>query len=327
MKKLLLLWILLLAACAPPLPDGTVAPPPVDVTSLESAEPDIERQAVFIKIENDIRARLPTQSAFTPAHLGQVLPVKGEARSGEASKARLDLQPEGTIVRLGPNSHFTLEDLTTDAAYPLTRIRLFLGKLWITLSSGTLDVETPYGTAGVRGSMMSVSFDEETLRVTCLEGHCTLSNQAGSVELTAGQAAAIESADQPPGPPLPMTEADFQDWAANSPESLETMPPPPSGQPESQPSPPPPDQHTAEDTRSSGYRLTNNCPPEEGVWHWLFRGPTTVQVDIPPGATISGTLPPGDYLVSDWMNGGQAHNTTPFPAGGFMDATACPDQE
>ncbi len=320
--------LMLVAACAkaparPGNPGGAVQ---------GVAHSPARREAVFTEVENDVQERLPGQDQFSPAAVGQVLEEWGEARSGEASKARLDLRPDGTVVRLGPNTYFVLESLPAEVDQPFGRLKLVLGQVWIILANGQLEVDTEWGVAGVRGSMMSVAFDPKGagMRVTCLEGHCALSNPAGAVELTAGQASVIEAPDRPPAPPEPLTEADVQQWKEISPEARQFFEggPPPDEAPPPESAPPPGGQPPGEPSagnEATTYSLTNNCPEDYGVWHWVFEGPTTVTVDIPPGATEAGTLPPGDYQrVYDYMDNGISRETGMVPAGGHLEVEACP---
>lgn len=266
-----LLPALLLAACQP-------AP-----ASTPTAEP---RTAVFAEIENDVQARLTTDDPYTVATIGQAIPVGGQARSGEDSRARLDLLPDATIVRLGPSTQFTLTELRMDAGNPATRLRLLGGQLWIVLNGGALEVETDLGTAAVRGSMMGVLYDAVAgfMKVTCLEGHCSLSNQAGATELTAGQASEIRAAGEPPSPPRPMNDEEYIEWKKNVPETYSSKSP---GEVTL-----PPTIH---------YTVINQCAETR---FFLFSGPETVAFDLGPGMTTSGDLPRGEYTVSVGEPGG-----------------------
>ncbi|MEW5940805.1 MAG: FecR family protein, partial [Chloroflexota bacterium] len=148
------------------------------------------------------------------------LQVGGEARTNETGKARLDLLPDGTILRLPPNSSFKLTELQGDQSSPFTRLGLFFGKIFIILSGGELEVETPSGVAAVRGSMMSVYYDPETgnLTATCLEGHCSLRNDKGVIELAEGQAADIRDGVLS-NAPRALTDAELLDWLNFVPET------------------------------------------------------------------------------------------------------------
>jgi hypothetical protein len=187
-----------------------------------SPSPTPSRWAVIAEIVDIIEYRVMESVEFSPALPGLNIPVGGQIRSGDGSKARLDIQPEGTIIRVGPNSRFTLESLTDDQSSPLTALTLWLGKVWIILSGGQLDVETSSGNASVRGSYMSVSYNPEggKLIVTCLEGNCLLSNLLGEAVLTGGQASEIPGGGFPPLEPRLLTEAELQEWSNYNPEAL-----------------------------------------------------------------------------------------------------------
>lgn len=229
-----LMFLLLLTFCAPakltppaspeagaPLAESTL--PPAAPTEPASA-PAAARTATFASVENQVEARASKSDPFSPATPGQVLPVGGEVQTGEEGRARLDLLPEGTIVRLAPNSMFTLASLEGDESAPASKIQLSFGKIWILLNGGSLDVETPSGVASVRGSLLGVSFDPQTksLTATCLEGHCALSDEDESIELTDGQAVDSFNGDIA-DEPRDMTEEETQEWQEEAPESEEFL--------------------------------------------------------------------------------------------------------
>ncbi|NOY98076.1 MAG: FecR domain-containing protein [Chloroflexi bacterium] len=315
----------LLFACRPSTP---AAPPPA------TAPRPTERQATFIDIENDVSARTTANDPFLPVSVGESLSPGGTAQSGEDGRARLDLIPDGTVIRMGPNSLFTLDELSPEPRQPFTRLQLLAGQIWIILSGGNLETQTPYGTASVRGSMMGVSFDPDAdgLVVTCLEGHCALVNQAGSVELTEGQASVVANENQPPSPPRPLSPEELHDWLEANPEAapFAADAPPPQPPPAMTPPPfdtPPPNDAPPSSSGSSGpltYSLTNNCPEGEN-WHWQFVGPVSLSFTLAPGESRSGQLPPGDYTVTDWLDSGKTHGPYYTPGGGSLDVEACPD--
>ena len=135
------------------------------------------------------------QADFGAAADGAVLEPGGQVRTGDDGRARLDLS-DGTRMRVGPSSTFLLQDMKQTASGPNTTIHLDQGRLWILLSTGSLEVETSSGVASVRGSYLSVEDQGGgAVRVTCLEGDCTLGNDAGTVKLIAGEAAVVTGAD------------------------------------------------------------------------------------------------------------------------------------
>jgi FecR-like protein len=424
---------LLLSACSSA---GTNAPQttptnPADSTPRVAATATSvpERQAVFKLVLNQVEFRTTAIDSFTSAAPEDVLKVNGQAQTGESGKARLDLLPEGSIIRLGPSTSFVLQELQSEPSDPVTKIKLAFGKLWIVLTGGELDIQTPNGQAAVRGSFMSVDFDAQTkhLRVTCLEGHCELKTDLGAVELIDGQFSEILAEGLPPTTAAPMTEADYKEWQQVSPEAqqliapivtptspelvpggpIPTKPlsfsitnqcsdpntiggdwlwtftrlpdekgegftemvhvpvsqtvsgefPPgfysitdifPNGEQHQSPTPansdnsqinvtgcavslappnggsatliPPGGTLITPTELSTTYSLTNNCTT---VWHWVFTGTQVITVDVPPGQTVSGTLPPGTYTVTDFFDNGLPHGPSLVPAGGRLNVTSC----
>lgn len=132
-------------------------------------------------------------------------------------------------MRVAPSTTFTLTDNKAADNSLATQLKLELGKLWIVLKGGTLNIETPSGQAGVRGSYLSVAVDPGMpgVYVTCLEGTCAVQNPAGTLDLTTGQTGRL----LPPtnntytAPQLgAMTREDYQDWKDNVPEAAGLIP-------------------------------------------------------------------------------------------------------
>jgi hypothetical protein len=201
-------------ASAPATPSATLSP-------LPSPTPTPARQADISEVENEVLARASESEDFAPAVVGETIYPGGAIQSGDDGRAALRLLPEETLIRIASNSSFTLEELTPQKDSPFSKLKLLAGQIWILLSGGESQVETPYGVASVRGSMMSVSLVEQILTVTCLEGHCSVQNDAGILELTAGEAVDILAANQLPDAPRPLSVQELQNWAENNTEAQE----------------------------------------------------------------------------------------------------------
>lgn len=224
----LVVLALLLAACAPssasPAATDSAAPPADEEptaapeATLQPASASI-RTATFSEIAGAVEADVTLDSQFQPANLGMAVPVGGRVRTGEDGKARLDLAPDGTIIRVVPNSSFTLTELAGGEGNPSSKIELFFGKIFILLKGGEMKVETPSGLAAVRGSLLGISYDPATnsITATCLEGHCTLGNAEGILELEGGQAADIINGDLADEARF-MTEEELNEWLEEIPE-------------------------------------------------------------------------------------------------------------
>jgi|GEM_PF-998458 len=321
----LLLAALLLAACSAPA-TSTANPSPSNATPVihpsvtvpvnstpEVASTAVIRSAQLSELQNNVQAMRQAGEPFVAAREGDVVVVGGRVSTGAASKVRLDLT-EGTIVRLGAETEFTVEALTQDTTDPFTRLKLLTGQLWVILNGGSLEVETPVGVAAVRGSYLGVSFDPQTqrLEVTCLEGQCGLSNDAGEVELTDGQSSEIVG-DEPPAPIEELTYEEIQEWIEENPEAeaiVEEVYPEgtPTPNPETENADSEGDETNNEDGgggSSSGsdevgsdlqYSIGNICQESITV---TYSGPVSGSFTVAPGETQSGELPPGEYVLTN----------------------------
>jgi hypothetical protein len=226
MKKInsaLLVFVFLLGACTTttPAPDtiqvteSVVADSPSDSGSTSS-----EREAVLSEIENTVSFRKTSVDELASAQQGASILEGGSVETGEDGRVRVDLMPEGTIVRVGPNSAFSLPKLTEENGEPKTTIELLFGKVFVLLNGGTLSVETPSGVASVRGSLLSVEYNPETKRISaaCMEGECTLQGEQGEeIEIPEGEESFVED-DEFPMDPYPMDQDEVQDWLDENPD-------------------------------------------------------------------------------------------------------------
>lgn len=230
----LLLLTFLLGACSSDIPatESFVAPTSTSTAlstatavatatvskATETAVP--KHEAVFNEIENKVMARVLSTETFVPASVGMSLLAGGEAETGVDSRARLDFLPENTIVRLGPNSFLTISKPDAEDNKPQTTIEFFFGKIFILLTTGSFQVDTPTGVATVRGSLLSVEYDpeENLLIASCLEGHCALENKDGKkIELIAGEFSYIKDGSAPFLPER-IGREEIREWLSQVPE-------------------------------------------------------------------------------------------------------------
>ena len=196
-------------AAADPGPSANGSPSPTDIT------------AKLSELAGQVQARESQDASFAQARLGYILQLLGQVQTQNDGKARLDFST-GTLLRVGPNTLFTLQPTQQNTQGLIIRLQLDLGQLWIILrGGGSLQVQTKTGVAAVLGSFLSVSYDPATgvLRITCLEGHCSLTTSAGTVEITTGQTAEVSGTDQTPQVGT-MTTQDFQAWLDTNPEAV-----------------------------------------------------------------------------------------------------------
>ena len=160
-----------------------------------------------------------SEGFFKDASLNSSLEENDQVLTGEDGRVRLDLDT-GTIIRIGPFSNFTLKQNEDTPQGTLTTLELTIGRIWIILNGGSVEVDTPSGMASVRGSYLHVWVDPDNgqTRVTCLEGDCALSNASGTVALVAGQTAEIKGNFDPPQADK-MSDEDVNEWLDMNPEA------------------------------------------------------------------------------------------------------------
>jgi hypothetical protein len=170
------------------------------------------------ELSGTVNAKQAEQADFHAVTAGETLKVNGQVQTGEDGRVRIDLS-SGTILRVAPASLFTLTSNEPAQGGLATKLKLELGRIYIILNGGSLDVETPSGVASVRGSYMMVEIDPFTqdITVTCLEGDCS----AGGMNFTDGQKVSFyyDPATGQYRPPLveDMNEEDFQKWLDENP--------------------------------------------------------------------------------------------------------------
>ncbi len=224
----LLLLTLVLGACtsspAPAEADSSQPPTGESTPAENSGQASAQREATLSEALNTVRARSVPADEFAPAIVGMQINAGGGLQTGRDGKARIDF-PEGTILRVGPNSIFTMPEIVDSNGEAKTTLELFFGKVHILLKGGSMEVKTPSGVASVRGSLLSVQYNPKTnrMRASCLEGHCALWNNTGDeVELTEGQSAYIDEEDA-------LSEIEEMDrdeilaWLADNPDLLDFL--------------------------------------------------------------------------------------------------------
>jgi hypothetical protein len=175
------------------------------------------QNALLSEPSGDVTVQAKPDQDFVDAAAGFVLDEGGRLKTGSDGRIRLDLST-GTIVRVGPSSLFKLESNTPVDDGFATTISLELGKVWVILNGGKLDVQTASGEATVRGSYMGVTFKDGVIRLTCLEGTCTFHNQTGDYTVPPGSVLECTGPNDTPVITA-MSEKDIQEWLTANPEA------------------------------------------------------------------------------------------------------------
>ncbi len=178
-----------------------------------SATPD--RNAVVESAAGTVEWRASANAEWTTAQQGQVLSQGAEIRTGADSRAALRLT-EGSKIYVGDSSEVTFNLLNPYLDSQLTVLDLGRGKLWVLLNGGSLDVETPLGTATARTAYLSLDYrpQGQGLDITCLQGVCGF----GTVLIPSGYKL-VDAQDNTATEPMEL--ADFGVWGVNVPEATQ----------------------------------------------------------------------------------------------------------
>lgn len=240
--------------------------------------------ASIVEISGTVQVLKASEGVFKDAVVEQELEDQDQVLTHEDGRARIDLST-GTIIRLSPLSNFTFETMENTEEGVFTRLRLEVGRLWVILNGGQVEVDTPSGLASVRGSYLHVWVrpeDNETL-VTCLEGECSLGNEYGTVSLVAGQTASITGINLPPSKGK-MSQEDVDEWLENNPEATMVL-----------------IQLTATVAANEGINLNSTKAPSPTPLVISTKTPTIAATDAdcgPPGDWVLHTVTSGETLTS-----------------------------
>ncbi|MEN8242802.1 MAG: SdrD B-like domain-containing protein [Chloroflexota bacterium] len=212
---------LALTACGP---QQAAADPKQDL-AIEQLQPESATPGPSVVL-NDLAGEVLSRQAdqeFSEAEDGYLLYLNGQVQTGSNGRARLDFE-DGTIVRIGPSSLFTLEEIEETEDGTLKQLFLEFGQVWVVLVGGELEVDTPAGVASVRGSYLSVWQDPVTgeTYATCAEGDCVMFSGGVEIHFTAGETALVTGPGEIPLPGV-MSLEEFKLWWEINPELLLIM--------------------------------------------------------------------------------------------------------
>ncbi len=217
---ILFIAMLTLAACSPKASPASedISSPEATSSAQATSSPEATSStltATLTELVGTVDVKHAGQDSFVTASTYAVLEVQGQIQTGDDGRVRLDLS-SGTIIRVAPSSLFTLASNEEVEGGLATKIKLELGKIFIILNGGNAEVETPSGVASVRGSFMMVKDGY----ATCLEGNCSVTTPAGTVNFTTGQRVTFTDCDSNCTLPTVenMTAEDYQEWLDANPE-------------------------------------------------------------------------------------------------------------
>ncbi|MEW8028160.1 MAG: FecR domain-containing protein [Candidatus Thiodiazotropha sp.] len=150
--------------------------------------------AQLVSLEGSVEKKRNTQKAWQQALLDDQFCAGDALRTLHDSRVAVRLAND-TLLRLDGDSAltFTQVENTTPSLLDLLRGAVH----FISRTPKSLEVKTPYVNASIEGTEFVVRIQNEATEVTVLEGIVVAANEAGSIELSANQAARASADRQP----------------------------------------------------------------------------------------------------------------------------------
>ena len=150
--------------------------------------------AKAVSVQGTIEFQGVGDSRWQTVKLNDTFCQGDKLRAQEKSRADVVLSNE-SVLRLSENTSITLEDVKAEGT---STVELFKGAAhFFSRRPRSLDVRTPYGIAGVRGTEFFITVEANKTLLTVYDGEILASNQAGSVTLTSGQSAVAQAGKAP----------------------------------------------------------------------------------------------------------------------------------
>lgn len=147
-----------------------------------------------VSVQGSVEARRAGQQQWVAVKLNDAFAPGDTIRVGERSRADLALLNQ-SVLRINAGTEMVIEpikDQTTGVVNLLRGATHFLSR-----GPRSLEVQTPFTTAGVRGTEFFIALEPNRTLLTVFEGTVVAANQAGSLTLTSGQSAEAEAGKAP----------------------------------------------------------------------------------------------------------------------------------
>ena len=150
--------------------------------------------ATMVSAQGTVESQRVGESGWQPAVLNDTFCAGDMVRVGENSRANLVLASEA-VMRLNENSAITLQEYKENRK---SFLDLFKGAAhFFSRQPESLEVNTPYTIAGVRGTEFFIRVDADQTFLSIFQGNVLASNKAGELNLTSGQSAVAEKGKAP----------------------------------------------------------------------------------------------------------------------------------
>jgi tetratricopeptide (TPR) repeat protein len=145
-------------------------------------------------VQGRVEARRAGQTQWQPVGLNDTFSPGDVIRVGERSRADIAMLDQ-SVLRLNANTETTVEAVKGDRT---SVVNLLRGAAhFFSRGPRSLEVQTPFTIAGVRGTEFFIGLEPDRALLTVFEGTVLAESQAGSLTLTSGQSAVAETGKAP----------------------------------------------------------------------------------------------------------------------------------
>ena len=147
-----------------------------------------------VSVQGTVEVKRVGEALWQPVNLNDTYCPGDEIRAQENSRADLALINQA-VLRLNQNTSMTLREFKEEKT---SLVDLFKGAAhFFSRKPRSLEVNTPYAIAGVRGTEFFVEVSENQTFLSIFEGEVLAQNKFGEVTLTSGQSAVAEEGKPP----------------------------------------------------------------------------------------------------------------------------------
>jgi tetratricopeptide (TPR) repeat protein len=159
-----------------------------------SAERCEQWVAKVVSVQGTVEVKKAGEALWQPVNLNDTYCPGDEIRAQENSRADLALINQA-VLRLNQNTSMTLREFKEEKT---SLVDLFKGAAhFFSRKPRSLEVNTPYAIAGVRGTEFFVEVNENQTFLSIFEGEVLAQNKYGELTLTSGQSAVAEEGKPP----------------------------------------------------------------------------------------------------------------------------------
>ncbi|MGB7067300.1 MAG: FecR domain-containing protein, partial [Syntrophobacteria bacterium] len=148
----------------------------------------------MVSVQGTVEVKKVGEARWQPVELNDTYCPGDEIRAGESSRANLALINEA-VLRLNQNTSMTLGEFKEEQT---SLVDLFKGAAhFFSRKPRSLEVQTPFAIAGVRGTEFFIEVQEEQTFLSIFQGEVLAQNKYGQLTVTSGQSAVAERGKAP----------------------------------------------------------------------------------------------------------------------------------